>query len=195
MVQSEQKNTLAVTGVLHEVDVQADIQAFIRSYKTDRPRPPLPEYQVFKGHPMYEGKDGQREIDEVNETVTTVGPDGKTVVARRGSDISSNATSSTSGGIIPHEVDKSESRITAEVALSGYFEKLLKLHSLDEIDLKVIRQLFKTADGRDAFAFVLNQQRRNNTGLTLPKGAYDALAKLILDFLDQAQASMHVNPV
>ena len=33
----------------------------------------------------------------------------------------------------------------------------------------VVQQLFKTADGRNAFAYVLNNQRKHNSGLVLSK--------------------------
>ena len=69
-----------------------------------------------------------------------------------------------------------------------------KSRSLDEEEKKVAKRLFTTAEGRGAFATVINLLR-NRGQLHLSPTAFERLSQLILLFLDQAKEAMHVAPI
>eukprot|EP01006_Ploeotia_vitrea_P039719 TRINITY_DN66371_c15_g1_i1.p1 TRINITY_DN66371_c15_g1~~TRINITY_DN66371_c15_g1_i1.p1 ORF type:complete len:858 (+),score=444.64 TRINITY_DN66371_c15_g1_i1:374-2575(+) len=57
-----------------------------------------------------------------------------------------------------------------------------------------IVSLFKTSEGREAFAAVLRARRNVNSGLQLRRSVFRLVGEAILKFLDHAQESMDVRP-
>ena len=217
---SSQQQLKDVSAVLGKVSPPRDVALFIREHRTEGKTPPLPVYEMMKGHPQYiEAIDGVQAEGKEDDGLGQEDEHG--VVRKR---TSKDA-----------EEERSYHRIMAEQVLTLFVDKITgraedmkdrekakraeaastgaandssaaageeaedvlpddKSRPLDEEELKVARRLFQTADGRTAFATVINLQR-NRGQLHLSATAFERLAKLVLLFLDMAREAMHVAPI
>ena len=201
-----------VSAVLGKVSPTRDVLIFVRDNRAEGKAPPLPVYEMMKGHPQFvEGFDESQGAARSDDELGSPSDDGAVVRKKTTKDA---------------EEERTYQRIMAEQVLALFVDKVTgraealkereaerkanpdmedtpessdmlpdeKSRALDEEELKVAKRLFSTPEGRGAFATVINLLR-NRGQLHLSYTAFERLSKLILLFLDQAREAMHVAPI
>eukprot|EP01083_Nonionella_stella_P291281 991211_1 len=102
-------------------------------------------------------------------------------------------TRSRSHSISEHADQKSPDQMVAEKVIHLSIDALFEGTELSEQQCQTLEHLFKLAHGRAAFAAVLNSRRQSGgagTGLRIPEGSFDTLARIVRVFLDSALAEL-----
>ena len=200
-----------VSAVLGKVSPPKDVQIFIRENRSEGKAPALPVYEMMKGHPQYvegfedakaaedgaNGEDPHAEDGHVRRRTTKDAEEERSyhrIMAEQVLTLFVDKITGRAEDLKERERFLKANPDAEETPEGGDVLPDDKSRQLDEEELKVARRLFQTAEGRTAFATVINLQR-NRGQLHLSATAFERLAKLILLFLDMAREAMHVAPI
>jgi hypothetical protein len=140
-----------------------ELTSLVDEIKSGRPPPPLPEYKIYT-------QSNPATAGDIRKEEAAPG-----AASEDGSEASSSEF---------------------EEAMMRYYDKMVdSVNGLEDVEMKRMQQWFKHTNGRDAFAAVLTRQRNTKQGVNvrLHPQAFRLLGTLVLSFLDQAKAAMHIS--